>query len=199
MNENTNDSSLESLTGNKNSITISNNEKEKSKIIKIIAELLKGICEESKSNKNNKEESLLLVKPFISKKIPSISIIDYIERLLSYSKISDKLFIIVLIYIDRICGKHFINLNYNNIHKIILASFICTIKYYEDDYYSMNFYARIGGITKKELISLEYEFLVLIDFKLYVGNDLFEKYNNYLKTLDIEDDDFDIYDDSLDD
>ena len=63
----------------------------------------------------------------------------------------------------------------------------------------MNFYARIGGITKKELISLEYEFLVLIDFKLYVGNDLFEKYNNYLKTLDIEDDDFDIYDDSLDD
>ena len=68
MNENTNDSSLESLTGNKNSITKSNNEKEKSKIIKIIAELLKGICEESKSNKNNKEESLLLVKPFISKK-----------------------------------------------------------------------------------------------------------------------------------
>jgi hypothetical protein len=197
MNENTNDSSLESLTLNSNNKSIiNNNEKEKSRIIKIIAELLKSICEEGKSNK---DDTLLLVKPFISKKIPSISIIDYIERLLKYSKVSDNLFIIALIYIDRISRKHKINLNYYNIHKIILASFICTIKFYEDECFPMNFYAKMGGITLKEINSLEYEFLNLIDFKLFVDNDLFEKYNNNLRSLDFdEEDDFDIYDDSLD-
>jgi hypothetical protein len=63
----------------------------------------------------------------------------------------------------------------------------------------MNFYAKMGGITLKEINSLEYEFLNLIDFKLFVDNDLFEKYNNNLRSLDFdEEDDFDIYDDSLD-
>jgi hypothetical protein len=96
MNENTNDSSLESLTlNNNNKSIINNNEKEKSRIIKIIAELIKSICEEGKSNK---DDTLLLVKPFISKKIPSISIIDYIERLLKYSKVSDNLFIFEIRY-----------------------------------------------------------------------------------------------------
>ena len=62
----------------------------------------------------------------------------------------------VVIYIDRVCQNHKINLNYNNIHQIILSSFIETIKFYEDDYYSLNYYAKLGGILKKEIIKLEY-------------------------------------------
>ena len=161
-------------------------EKKSFLITKIISELLTDICGQ---NKTNNGTNLLLLKPFISKKIPSISIKDYIERLLKYSKTFNEIVIIVMIYLDTICAKHKLNLNYYNIHKFIFASFIVAIKFYEDDYYSINFYAKLGGIPKKEAISLEYEFLSLIDFKLFVKQELYDKYYNNLSNLDDNDDD----------
>ena len=158
---------------------------------KIISELLTDICEECKSNIDSK---LALIKPFISKKIPSISLTDYIERLLKYSKAFKEIIIIILIYLDTICAKHKINLNYYNIHKLIFAAFIVAIKFHEDEYYSFNYYAKLGGISKKETINLEYEFLSLIDFKLFVNQQLYDKYYNYLSNLKDEEDE-DIYDD----
>jgi hypothetical protein len=157
---------------------------------KIISELLTDICEENKTNIDSK---LALIKPFISKKIPSISLNDYIERLLKYSKAFNEIIIIVLIYLDTICAKHKINLNYYNIHKLIFAAFIVAIKFHEDEYYSFNYYAKLGGILKKEVIILEYEFMNLIDFKLFVNQQLYDKYYNYLSNLKEEDED--IYDD----
>ena len=159
---------------------------------KIISELLTDICEEGKSNLDSK---LTLLKPFVSKKIPNISIFEYIERLLKYSKASNELLIIVLIYLDTICAKHKINLNYYNIHKLFLAAFISAIKLYEDEYYSLNYYAKLGGISKKELINLEYEFLILMDFQLFVKQELYEKYYNNLFQLQNEDDEEDIFED----
>ena len=168
-----------------------NNENKSLVISKIIAELLTNICEEGKSNN---ESNLILLKPFISKKVPSITIKDYIERLLKYSKTFNEIVIIVLIYLDTICAKNKLNLNYYNIHKFIFAAFIVAIKFYEDDYYSISYYAKLGGISKKEAISLEYEFLILIDFKLFVNQNLYDKYYNYLSSLNDDDED----DDELD-
>ena len=146
-------------------------EKKLVSISNIIPELLKDICEEGKTNNES-----LLIKSFISKKIPAISIKDYIDRLLKYSKVCNEILIVILIYFDKICTKHKIHLNYYNIHKFILAAFIAAIKFFEDEYYSMEFYAKLGGITKKEVIILEYEFLSLIDFQLYINQDLYVKY-----------------------
>lgn len=193
-NENTDHSSLDSFysSQNKNKINdiIMQNETKKNGIIKVISNLLKDICEEGKSNK---EDKLLLIKPFVSKKIPSISINDYIERLLKYGKVFEEIFILSLIYIDRICRNRKINLNYYNIHKLILASFIVTIKFHEDDYYSLTYYAKLGGISKKEIVILENEFLKLIDFKLFVETELFNKYSSNLRNLENEEDDDDFY------
>lgn len=192
--ENTEHSSLGSLysPSKKNIIKdeIYSNQKKNSRKIQIIADLLKDICEEGKSNK---EETLKIIKPFISKKIPSISINDYIERLFKYGKVSEEIFIFVLIYIDKVCGNHKINLNYNNIHKLIFASFIVSIKFNEDNYYSTNFYSKLGGVSKKEIIILEYEFLNLIDFKLFIDEKLFNKYKQNLENLDKDDEDDDDY------
>ena len=159
---------------------------------KIISELLTDICEEDRSNNDSK---LALLKPFISKKIPSISLNDYIERLLKYGKTFNEIIIIILIYLDTITAKHKINLNYYNIHKLIFGAFIVAIKFHEDEYYSMNYYSKLGGISKKEAINLEYEFMNLIDFKLFVNQQLYDKYYNYLSNLKEDDDDEDIYDD----
>ncbi len=43
------------------------------------------------------------------------------------------------------------------------------IKYNDDDYYKNEFYAKVGGITIKEINGLESEFLQLINYKLYIS------------------------------
>ena len=55
---------------------------------------------------------------------------------------------------------HFI-LTYYNIHKLILAAFILAIKYNEDNYYSMVYYSKIGGVPVAELNKLEFEYFFL--------------------------------------
>ena len=191
-NENTEHSSITLFYSFEKSINIKDKiysyEKKNSRKSNIIANLLTDICEEGKTNS---KEKLLLIKPFISKKITSITINDYIERLLKYSKVSEEIFILVLIYIDKINRNNKINLNYNNIHKLLLASFIVTIKFHEDEHYSLKYYAKLGGISLKEIINLEYVFLTLLDFRLYISEELFQKYNNYLLNLENSEDDDD--------
>ena len=151
--------------------------------LSIIADLLTDICEESTTNKDTNGP---IIKPFISKKIPSVSIKSYLDRLAKYSKIENNTLLLILIYIDKVCDINKIRLNYFNIHKMILASMLIAIKYNEDDYYSNSFYAKVGGVTKSEIDVLEYEFLVLIDFNLYVSDDLFLKYYDYIKNVEDE-------------
>ena len=161
-------------------------------ISKIISEIFVDKCEEGKSNIESK---MYLLKPFTSRKIPKISIKDFLDRLLKYGKTFNEIAIILFIYIDKICNKHKINLNYYNIHKLILAAFIVAIKFHEDKYYSMSYYAKLGGISTKEAIKLEYEFTSLIDFKLFVAQKEYDKYYNYLHSLDENEDD--LYDDDF--
>ncbi len=115
--------------------------------VEIISDLLNNICQE---NKSKKQRQNFLFKSFINKNIPSISVKDYILRLVKHSKINESTIIILLIYIDRICKINNFFLTYYNIHKLILAAFIIAIKYNEDNYYSMQTYSKIGGVTIAE-------------------------------------------------
>jgi hypothetical protein len=42
------------------------------------------------------------------------------------------------------------------IFRLILASALVSIKYNEDQFFSNSFYAKVGGVTKKEIDKLEY-------------------------------------------
>ena len=64
---------------------------------------------------------------------------------------------------------------------------ILSIKYNEDDYYDVSFYSKITGVSQKEFKKIEYEMLSLLDYNLYVNEDIFYKYDNYLKTEDSDD------------
>ena len=160
--------------------------KEGRRILQKISDLLTDICEESK------KESNLFYKPlkcFYSKNIPLISIKDYLEHIYKYTKINTSTIILILIYIDRICNIHKCKLCYYNIHKLILGSMIIAIKYNEDEYYSQKFYAKIGGVTLAEICNLEYNFLSLINYNLFVNDNLFSKYNDFILSTDSDDDD----------
>ena len=191
-NENTDNSSFSSLYSSEQKNKILNQriteEKSTSKVIKVISQVLTDICEQYKKEQDKKE---LLVKSFMTKKRPNISIYEFLIRLHKLGNVSEKILILVLIYIDRLCRNRKIALNYFNIYKLILASFVTTIKTYSDEYYSLAFYAKMGGVSQKEIVNLEYEFITLLDFKLFVEDKLFFKYEKYLTKEELDDDDCD--------
>ena len=150
-------------------------------IVNIISMLLTNICEDN-NNKNQNEIS----NCFESEAQPSISIQDYITRLYNFSKPNESTIIASLIYIDRFCQNNNFILTKYNIYKLILTSFVISMKYNEDFIYSMDFFSKIGGLSLSELKKLELKFLFMIQFDLYIEKELYENYYNNLMDLSSE-------------
>ena len=55
------------------------------------------------------------------------------------------------------------------------------IKYNDDDYYKNEFYAKVGGITLKEINQLEHDFLQFTDYNLYVDENVYLLYEQKLQ------------------
>ena len=150
-------------------------------LIKSISQTLTMVLDQNKKLPNFKEiiinQSNLC---FSAKTIPNISIYDYLVRIQQYSFIEKNTLILSLIYIDRLCQSGQITLTYYNIHRILFAAVLISIKYNEDSFYENNYYADIAGVKLKELKLLEYTFISMVDFKLYVSNEIYEKYQNFL-------------------
>lgn len=69
---------------------------------------------------------------------------------------------------------------YSFITRIVMASILLSVKFNEDDFYSNTYYAKVGGISLKEMNLLENEFLSLIQYDVFVSEDIYEKYKHYL-------------------
>ena len=63
-----------------------------------------------------------------------------------------------------------------NVYRILFGSIMASIKFNEDKFYSNIFYAKIGGVEVKQLNLLEYEFLIGINFDLFVDTKMYQKY-----------------------
>ena len=119
-------------------------------------------------------------KVFSSRIIPKISIKDYLTRIHTYTHIEKNTLILSLIYIDRFCKLSKLTLTCYNIHRILFTSILISIKYNEDTFYDNKYYAEIAGVQLKELNILEYNFVNLIHFLLYVKDETFKNYESYL-------------------
>lgn len=153
-------------------------------IIDNISNILLSLIEENKNLYNYEEEISKQKKSiFFSSEIPSISIKAYLYRIHKYTEVEYNTLILALIYIDKICEKASIILSEFNIHQILFTSIIIAIKYNEDLYYYNKYYAKIVGVTPKELQKMEGEFLRLIKFELYINKKIFDKYKNYINKI----------------
>ena len=162
-----------------------NEENEKNKnedLIKIISENLNIILEQNKKLPDYKEIiENQSQKIFSADRIPQIPIYDYLSRIQSYVFMERSTLIIALIFIDKICDTAEITLTYYNIHRILLAAVILAIKCNEDSFYDNKYYSEVGGVKVKELKLIEYNFLVSVNFNLFVSNEVYENYCHYLE------------------
>ena len=152
-------------------------------LIQSISKTLSLILEQNKKlNDYNQIVMLQSKMVFSAHSIPKISLLDYLTRIQTYSSIEAPTLICSLIYIDRICDIAGITLTYYNIHRILFAAVLTSIKYNEDVFYDNNYYAQVAGVRTKELKMIEYNFLELIEFNLFIFEDEYLKYKNYLES-----------------
>jgi len=167
----------------------SKNIKATNRVIEIVADILEEIVkdnEENNGNETNKSDinESAIIGVFSSNKTPQISIKKYLTRIMKYSKPETSTVIICLIYIDKICENSSLQLSIHNIHRIILSCMILALKYNEDDYYSNKYYAKVGGISLKELNELEYNIMVLLQFNFFIDDITYEKYQAQLNEFE---------------
>jgi 6-pyruvoyl-tetrahydropterin synthase len=85
--------------------------------IDIISQILHEIINENAALVNKREEENSIIKGFISKKPPHISVKNYLKRLMKYTKPEPSTVIISLIFIDKVCENSNVQLTNLNIHR----------------------------------------------------------------------------------
>lgn len=135
-----------------------------------------------KSSKNHVDininnENLLFIKEFDTE-TPTIDIIEYMNRIQKWGKLNRREMILIYILIDSLPFK----IHVKNIHKVYLVCAALIHKYYDDMINNNNLWARIGGITTKELIQLEFILLDLINYKLNYSKSKYNLYKNKIQT-----------------
>ena len=53
----------------------------------------------------------------------------------------------------------------------MLISLVLAIKIYDDYYYENKYYAKIGGISNKEINNMELEFIKIIEYNLFISEE----------------------------
>jgi hypothetical protein len=115
--------------------------------------------------------------PFLSSRPPPIGIRDYFERISNFYQCSSACLIIGPVYIDRLLKFHpGFEINKLNIHRLLATSVMLAVKYNDDVFYSNSYYAKVAGMTVKEINYLEATFLRMIKWELRVSPEEFDKY-----------------------
>ena len=132
---------------------------------------------------------------------------DYIIQAYKKLGFSTNLLILSMMNLDKLLANNFI-LTSENVHKVFFLCMMETQKYYDDEYFRNKDYSKVSGISTKELLELELEFLNNINFNIFIKDDEYNKYkkklqelcqkqiiitNNYIKNEDEEDETDDSY------
>lgn len=122
---------------------------------------------------------------FQAKSIPTISIKNYLSRILRYCPSTNQVFLSLLVYFNRMKSlSNVFTLNSYNIHRLIIAGITVSSKFLSDIFYTNSRYAKVscgladvdtlthiqvGGLPLSELNQLELHFLLLNDFNLFIN------------------------------
>ncbi|KAL8207994.1 hypothetical protein R6Q57_007406 [Mikania cordata] len=111
-----------------------------------------------------------------------MTIQSYLERIFKYTKAGPSVYVVAYVYIDRFCrSQPEFRLTGRNVHRLLITSIMVASKYVEDMNYRNSYFARVGGITTKEMNRLELDFLFMMNFKMHVNVSIFESYCCHLE------------------
>ncbi|XP_010512719.1 PREDICTED: cyclin-U3-1-like [Camelina sativa] len=104
---------------------------------------------------------------------PEITISHYLDRIFKYSCCSPSCFVVAHIYIHLFLQRTRSLLNPLNVHRLLITCVMLAAKVFDDRYFNNAHYARVGGVSTRELNRLEMKLLFTLDFKLQVDPQTF--------------------------
>jgi len=114
---------------------------------------------------------------FHSRSTPSITILDYLKRIIRFTNVERSCLLITLFNIDQICARMpLFTLSSLTCHRFIITSITVSSKGLCDAFCPNNLYAKVGGISVTELNVLEREFLAMIDWRLMCTRAILQEY-----------------------
>ncbi|XP_010468884.1 PREDICTED: cyclin-U3-1 [Camelina sativa] len=114
-----------------------------------------------------------VVTDFDGSSPPEITISHYLDRIFKYSCCSPSCFVIAHIYTHLFLQRTRSLLNPLNVHRLLITSVMLAAKVFDDRYFNNAYYARVGGVSTRELNRLEMKLLFTLDFKLQVDPQTF--------------------------
>ncbi|RBQ79450.1 hypothetical protein VDGD_06766 [Verticillium dahliae] len=104
---------------------------------------------------------------FHSRTAPSISVLEYLNRLAKHATLTPPLLLSMVYYIDRLCALYpEFTINTLTVHRFLITAATVAAKGLSDSFWNNTTYARVGGVKVAELKLLELEFLYRVDWKI---------------------------------
>jgi len=108
---------------------------------------------------------------------PAISVRDYLYRLIVHATLSPPLLLAVVFYIDRLCLLYpAFTITSLTVHRFLITAATVAAKGLSDSFWTNHTYARVGGVSTKELAMLELDFLGRLDWAIVPKAEVLEDY-----------------------
>ena len=104
---------------------------------------------------------------FHSRAPPGISVQDYLQRLTTHATLAPPILLSMVYYIDRLCALYpAFTITSLTVHRFLIASATVASKGLSDSFWTNKTYARVGGVSIRELALLELEFLTRLEWRI---------------------------------
>jgi hypothetical protein len=113
---------------------------------------------------------------------PEMCLVDFAKVIFKYSKCSPESCILCLAYIHRfLVESPDFTLSVLNVHRLLLTSMVVAAKFLDDIHLHNSCYAKIGGVSMQELGILEVRFLKVIQWKLFLDGEDYERFKSVVE------------------
>lgn len=125
-----------------------------------------------------------VVRKFYSKRVPSVPLVQYIQRIQTYCAMSTAVCLAASHYIFQLAlVERVVQLSEFNVHRLVLAALRVSSKLLEDRNWAQSRFCKVGGVTETEMKHLETSFCFATNFELKVDAAMLE--NEYLSLQEI--------------
>jgi hypothetical protein len=122
-----------------------------------------------------RKQSETLAKKFYSKHAPPTPIDEYLFRMHRFCPLSPAVYLAVGLYLHRLIHiDKILIITPLNVHRLLLAALRVASKALEDLNYPNSRFAKVGGITEREMGRLEISFCFLMGFELKVDEKMLQ-------------------------
>jgi hypothetical protein len=98
---------------------------------------------------------------------PAISVKDYLFRLIVHATLSPPILLSMVFYVDKLCTMYSaFTISSLTVHRFLITAATVAAKGLSDSFWTNSLYAKVGGVSLRELALLELEFLRQLDWRI---------------------------------